>query len=138
MTMITNPVGSAATSAATSSAGQQSATSAAQSIGSLNSSEFLQLLVAQLTHQDPTNPMNPTQMISETSTLSMVQDIQTLSQTMDNMQAQTLVNQNVTYTDANGNAQSGTVSGVTFGANGPLLNIGQTQVALTSVTGVGA
>ena len=138
MTMITSPVGSAAASAATTPTGQQAATSAAQSIGSLNSSEFLQLLVAQLTHQDPTNPMNSTQMISETSTLSMVQDIQTLTQTMDNMQAQTLVNQNVNYTDANGNAQSGTVTGVSFGANGPLLNIGQTQVALTSVTGVGA
>lgn len=117
--------------------------SAGSALGSLNSSEFLQLLVTQLTHQDPTNPMDPTQMISQTSTLTMVQDLQNLTTSMQqlqanvaNQEAQGLISRAITYQDSSGATNSGTVSSVSFSSSGPTLSVNGSQVPLSSVTSV--
>ena len=38
-----------------------------------------------------------------------------------------LIGKNVTWTDAEGVSKSGTVSGVTFGVDGPMLDVGETD-----------
>jgi flagellar basal-body rod modification protein FlgD len=141
-----NAITSPSISQTTSAAGvpQSASSTSSQSssgLGSLTSNDFLQLLVTQLTNQDPSNPVDPTQMIAQTATLTMVQDLQSLQQSVAQLQqsqavaqASALISQQVTYQDSSGNSQSGLVSSVSVGPSGPLLNIGGAQVPLSQVT----
>ncbi|WP_170213473.1 hypothetical protein [Nocardioides daphniae] len=47
-----------------------------------------------------------------------------------------LVGRHVTWSDADGEIHKGVVSGVTFGASGPVLDIGGTEVPLANVVSV--
>ncbi len=136
---ITPPVSTA--SPISSTTGSTGSAPSSSGLGSLTSNDFLQLLVTQLTNQDPSNPVSPTQMIAQTATLTMVQDLQGLQQSVAQMQqtqaltqASSLISQQVTYQDSSGSTQSGQVSSVSVGSSGPLLNIGGAQVPLSSVT----
>lgn len=122
-----------------------SATSAtANPLSTLNASDFLTLLVTQLKNQDPTSPMDPTAMITQTSTLTEVQDIQAMDTAITSMQSaasQTqavgMINKPITYTNTDGTTGSGTVSSVSFGSSGPTLNVNGSQIALSAVQTVG-
>ncbi|MEO7241497.1 MAG: flagellar hook capping FlgD N-terminal domain-containing protein [Variovorax sp.] len=54
---------------------------------------FLKLLVAQLTNQDPTNPMDNAQMTSQIAQINTVTGIQQLNETMKGMAAQATASQ---------------------------------------------
>lgn len=49
------------------------ATTETRSAGSANDSAFLQLLVTQLKHQDPTKPLDPTQTVTQLATFAFVE-----------------------------------------------------------------
>ncbi len=109
----------------------------------MNSQEFLQLLVAQLTNQNPLNPANPTQLMAQTAQLTMVQSMQTMQQEMTSMTgvsseqaAVSMLGKNVTATDSNGNPLTGSVSAVNMTSTGPLLTVGSQQIPLASITGI--
>jgi flagellar basal-body rod modification protein FlgD len=123
-----------------STSGTQLATS--NSTSSLGQSDFLQLMMDQLQHQDPLSPNDPTQYLSELaqfSSLEQMNNVATTNQASANETAATealaLVGKNVTYTDAAGTGQTGTVSSVQFTSTGPTLTIGASSgVALSNVT----
>jgi flagellar basal-body rod modification protein FlgD len=80
---------------------------------------FLKLLVAQMRYQDPSNPVDSTQMIAQTATFTQVEKLEqlaTLSATSLVLQEQAtagaMVGRQVTYTDTNGESVSGLVSSV--------------------------
>jgi len=105
---------------------------------------FLKLLVAQLKYQDPTNPADATQFMSQTAQFTVVEKLDALSaldqQVLDATRTQSaasLIGRQVTYTDYSGTSRTGTVTGTTFGSRNPTLTIDGTQVALDSVTAVG-
>jgi flagellar basal-body rod modification protein FlgD len=105
---------------------------------------FLKLLVAQLKYQDPTNPTDATQFMSQTAQFTVVEKLDALSaldqKVLDATRAQSaasLIGRQVTYTDYSGTSRTGTVTGTTFGSQNPALTIDGTQVALDSVTAVG-
>ena len=105
---------------------------------------FLKLLVAQLKYQDPTNPTDATQFMSQTAQFTVVEKLDALSaldqKVLDATRAQSaasLIGRQVTYTDYSGTSRTGTVSGTTFGSQNPALTIDGTQVALDAVTAVG-
>src|SRR5450755_697662 len=77
--MTTNPIGSATsgTSAATGAAASGSA-----SIGGLTMNDFLTLMTAQLQNQDPLNPTDSNQYLSQLSELSTVEGISQLNTSM--------------------------------------------------------
>src|SRR5271166_1952094 len=113
-----------ATSSVTSAA-QQGSTSAstASATQSLNYNDFLTLLMAEMKNQDPTQPMDPAQMVSQLATVSEVgQAVQTnthlasLLTATSLTQAESLIGKTITSSD-----------GATSG-----------QVASVSVTGAGA
>ncbi|MGN1393468.1 MAG: flagellar hook assembly protein FlgD [Succinivibrionaceae bacterium] len=52
---------------------------------SLNQEDFLSLLTTELSNQDPTNPADSTQMMSQMSQLSMVQSLAELNQTASSL-----------------------------------------------------
>ena len=51
----------------------------------LNQSDFIQLLVAQVKHQDPTKPMDPSQFMSQLTQSSMVNGINELQKSFDTL-----------------------------------------------------
>jgi flagellar basal-body rod modification protein FlgD len=110
-----------------------------------NSEMFLKLLVTQLKNQDPTAPMDSTQMISQTSQLASMEQLTALnSSTTDsyNLQmrsaAANIVGKDVSWTDADGAPQHGVASAVSFSGTTPTVTVGDATVALTALTGVSA
>ena len=128
------------TTSTLSTSGTQLATS--NSASSLGENDFLQLMMDQLQNQDPLSPDDPTQYVSELaqfSSLEQMNNVATTNQASANETANTealaLVGKSVTYTDAAGTGQTGTVSSVQFTSTGPTLTIGSSSgVALSNVT----
>jgi flagellar basal-body rod modification protein FlgD len=105
--------------------------------------EFLQLMMDQLQNQDPLNPSDPTQYLSELAQFSSVEQEMSIANTSATAadetaatQALQLLGTTVTYIDPTGATQTGVVSQVDFsGNNGPTLTVGGTPgVLLSSVT----
>jgi flagellar basal-body rod modification protein FlgD len=107
-----------------------------------NSQTFLQLLVAQLENQDPTNPADPTQFMTEIAQLTAVQSQTSLSAEEQTVAADSMIGFSVTGAGALGATYTGQVTGVLLSSSGaPTLQVetapGQTQdLSLTNVTAV--
>jgi len=108
----------------------------------MNSSMFLQLLVTQLQNQDPSNPMDTDQMVSQTTELSIMEQLESLSSTQNQSfalqmraAASELLGQKVSYKNSDGDSVSGTVSSISFANDVPMLTVGTDQVSLDDLTG---
>lgn len=144
----TNPGAASNGTGAASSAGSSTSQSSTLSSNQLNQLSnpqlFLQLLVAELQNQDPTNPMNPSQILSQTASLTQMEAINSMVTAVNGEQsasktgeATSLIGQNVSAT-VNNATVSGTVSAVTLSATGdPTLVVNGTNVPLAAVTSVG-
>lgn len=106
---------------------------------------FLQLLVAQMKYQDPMNPTDSGEFLAQSAQFTALEKMQDVAdQTAQLVSSQLafgasgLVGRSVTWTDAAGIPQSGTVDGVTFGTDGPMLAVAGAQVALGQVQSVTA
>ena len=133
-------------STATDTFGGASSTASSNSAGSLGESDFLELMMDQLKNQDPLNPADPTQYMSELASFSTLeQEMQISSSTTESAAdesanaALNLVGKTVSYTDDTGASDSGTVSSVDFTSSGPTLTIGSTSgISLSSITSASA
>ncbi|WP_448625367.1 flagellar hook assembly protein FlgD [Geodermatophilus sp. URMC 64] len=83
---------------------------------------FLKLLVAQMRYQDPSNPADTTQFMSQTATFTQVEKLEqlvtqnaSLVALQKSMSAGSLVGHTVTYTDDTGVEQTGKVTSVVLG-----------------------
>jgi flagellar basal-body rod modification protein FlgD len=138
---MTDAIGATAAAGATSAA-STAATTGAPAFNAMGSDAFLKLLVAQLKYQDPTHPMDGTQMLGQTAQFQMVEKLQQLSDQNTSLLAEQqtlasigLVGRTVAYSD-NSHAASGVVSSVRFSTGGPVLTVGVTEVPLHAVTEV--
>lgn len=109
----------------------------------LDGEVFLKLLVTQLTHQDPSSPMDTNEMISQTTQLAMMEQLTALTDTgteafaLSMRQAATaLIGQEATYKDADGKSVTGVVTKVSFDGPIPQVTIGDKTVALDAITGI--
>lgn len=137
----TEGVGSTASA---SSAGLSSLVSTTAT-GSADKDMFLQLLVAQLKYQDPSNPADTTQFMAQTAQFTALEKMQAVAdQTKAVLAAQmafggvSMVGRTVDYQLSDGTTGSGVVSSVTFDATGPVLDIAGTAVPLINVVTVTA
>ena len=98
---------------------------------------FLKLLVAQLKYQDPSNPADPTQFMSQTAQFTQVEklgDIADLMKSQRLTSASALVGHPITYMDESGAQLSGTISAAKLnGDSEPILRVGNTDVLLSKV-----
>jgi flagellar basal-body rod modification protein FlgD len=108
-----------------------------------NSQTFLQLLVAQLENQDPTNPTDPTSFMTEIAQLTAVQSQTSLSAEEQTVAADSMIGLTVTGTGPSGTSLTGQVAGVLLSSSGaPTLEVqaaagGDPQdMSLTNVTSV--
>lgn len=108
----------------------------------LGENDFLKLMMDQLQNQDPLNPSDPTQYMSELASFSSLeQETQIAGSTASaaTQQASTsalgLLGHTVSYQDSNGVTQTGVVNKVDFTSSGPSMTIGTTPgIALGSIT----
>jgi flagellar basal-body rod modification protein FlgD len=126
-------------------AGSNATTSSASSgLNQLdNSQTFLQLLVAQLENQDPTNPTDPTSFMTEIAQLTSVQSQTSLSAEEQTVAADSMMGLSVVGNSSAGTPLSGLVTGVLLSSNGPPtleIDTGNSDspqdMALTAVTAV--
>lgn len=109
----------------------------------LDSEVFLDLLVTQLTNQDPSSPMDTSQMISQTTELATMEQLTALATTsseafaLDMRQAATaLVGRQATYEGDEGQPVTGLVEKVSFAGAVPEVIIGGTAVPLDQISAV--
>jgi flagellar basal-body rod modification protein FlgD len=130
---------------ATSSTTDGSSTSSTSSTQGGDKNMFLQLLVAQMRYQDPSNPTDSTQFLSQTAQFTALEKMTDVAdKTTQLLSAQMafgasgLVGRHVTYADSTGATGQGTVDGVTFGTDGPMLTVGSASIPLAQVQSVTA
>jgi flagellar basal-body rod modification protein FlgD len=135
----------AAAAAAAATAGQAtaSASSTVERSGQMGSDTFLQLLVAQMRYQDPSNPASSTDFIAQTATFTQVEKLEQLvnqNKSMLVMQesatAGALVGRTATYTDDNGEPVTGLVTSVQLATTGTeaAATIGGKKIAVGRLT----
>jgi flagellar basal-body rod modification protein FlgD len=137
------PVSGATGATPISSVLQQSPPAAAVS-DPMGKDTFLKLLVAQLKYQDPMNPADGTQFLTQTAQFTTVEKLSEISKQNDVMiQAQnilgasSLVGRIVSYLDANGATGTGVVSSVRLDSkNGATVHVGDVDVPVARVTEV--
>jgi flagellar basal-body rod modification protein FlgD len=98
------------------------ATSTVDRPDQMDKDTFLKLLVAQMRYQDPSNPTDPTQFMSQTAAFTQVEKLdQLVTQNASivalqkTMNAGALVGHTVSYTDDSGATQTGAVTSVVLG-----------------------
>lgn len=119
---------------------QQATESSLQALGGIGSDGFLKLLIAQLQYQSPLDPKDPGDLMVQTSQLAQLdatQQMIALQQRDLGLQqavaAAGLLGAEVTATGADGALVAGTVEAVRYTEQGPVLDVGGTEVALGAV-----
>jgi len=109
----------------------------------LDNETFLTLLVAQLKYQDPSSPMDTTQMMAQTTQLASMEQLTTLTTTMSEsfalqmrVAAANLIGQEVTYTNAEGETVTGVASSVSYKNSVPSVTVDGEDVVLDAISTV--
>jgi flagellar basal-body rod modification protein FlgD len=134
MSTSVSPVGSTTGAAASTTT---SSPSAASATNALSYDDFLTLLMTELQHQDPTQPMDPTAMVTQLATVSQVgqsvltnQHLTSLLNVSSLDQAENMIGRTVTSADG---ATSGVVASVSVSNTGPTATLADGgTVSLTS------
>jgi flagellar basal-body rod modification protein FlgD len=141
--MSTTGVNGSTTLSTTGSTLSTQGTTVTNQANNLGENDFLTLMMDQLKAQDPLNPSDPSQYMSELAQFSSLQTEQNIASSTASSASQQstaaalgLLGHTVSYTDSSGVLQSGTVSKVDFTSSGPSLTIGSTTgITLSAVTG---
>lgn len=106
----------------------------------LDSSQFMQILLAQLTHQNPLEPMNNAEMMSQFSQLNSLQELRGINSSMETVSAtsqtaylSSLIGRTVKASRADGKIIEGVVEGVVTEVDNPQVLIGDERVDLINV-----
>ena len=127
------------TGVATPFASLQQGTGVAKDKTSLGKEQFLNLLVTQMRYQDPSAPMDSSQIMSQTASLSTVEQLQELTTTQREafglqmrLSASSFVGQQISW-DVEGVTKTGIVDSASFAAAKPVLKVGADTVDLDKV-----
>ncbi len=116
------------------------ANAAKPSSNQMDSNQFMQILMAQLTHQNPLEPMNNAEMMSQFSQLNSLQELREIHTGMDKVSASnqvmylaSLIGKNVKANRPDGKVIEGVVEGVVTEKDNPQLRIGTEEIPLDEV-----
>lgn len=105
--------------------------------------EFMGILMAQLTNQNPLEPMDDTAMVSQMVQMNTLTELQKISAAMTAMSqsnqfvsATNLMDKTVTYLNADQEPVTGVVSGVTMGESKIFLTVGLNSVEFSKIVRV--
>ncbi len=112
---------------------------------SLDKQAFLKLLVAQMRYQDPTSPMDTSQLMAQTTQLNTMERLVELSDTQRESfalqmrsSAAALVGREVTWKDSETTTRTGVVTAVSYAGAVPTVRVGDTDVPLDAIGAVTA
>ena len=120
------------TSATDTTGTESSATSSTKttSTSTVDYNTFLQLLVAEMKNQDPTNPMDTAQYMSQFAQLSTVEQAMQTNAKLDALlssqslsQADGLIGKTVSFTDSTGASFSGKVVSISINSDGSIATL---------------
>jgi flagellar basal-body rod modification protein FlgD len=118
------------TSATSTSSTGSSATTTNTSSNTVDYNTFLQLLIAEMKNQDPTNPMDTSQYMSQFAQLSTVEQAMQTNSKLDSLlssqalsQADGLIGHTATFTDSSGATISGKVASVSINSDGAVATL---------------
>jgi flagellar basal-body rod modification protein FlgD len=132
-----------ATSSVTNSPDATNSTPSSLPVQTLGQSDFLKLLVTQMSSQDPMNPQSDTDFIAQVAQFSTLEATQSMQSSMSQIQssqqltqANGLLGKTVSVQDNQGLTVQGTVSSVQIQAGTPQLIINGQQYSLGQVLSV--
>ena len=102
----------------------------------LGKDDFLKLLVAQLQSQDPLNPMEDKEFISQMAQFTSLEQMKNVSNAVQITQATSYIGKQVTWDDETGEQQTGIVKAVRITSGEPKIVVGDQNIALAKVTSV--
>ncbi|WP_062204821.1 flagellar hook assembly protein FlgD [Demequina salsinemoris] len=133
------------TSSLTTTAALTTGTSVASGSQTLDSEAFMTLLVAQLTNQDPSDPMDTNEMMAQQVAMAQMEQVVSQTETIQEqfaltmrMAASEMVGKQVSYYDSEGNVVTGEATSANFAASVPVVTIDGTDVSLDEVLSVDA
>jgi flagellar basal-body rod modification protein FlgD len=107
---------------------------------SSKSDDFMKLLLAQLTHQNPMEPLKDNEMLSQYAQLNSVQELQSIHTVMNNVlqgsqvgYAASLIGKVAKINKSDGKQIEGVVTGVTISSDQIMVQIGKDQAPLANV-----
>jgi len=123
---------------ATDSTNKSTSTTTTTSSTGVDYNTFLQLLIAEMKNQDPTNPMDTSQYMSQFAQLSSVEQAMQTNNKLDALlssqslsQANGLIGKTVSFTDSTGASFSGKVASVSINSDGSIATLENgTKVAI--------
>jgi len=114
-----------------------SSTAAASAGQTLNQADFLQLLVTQMSSQDPLDPQSDTEFAAQLAQFSALQQTQDMSQNLSALQASSMLGETVTAAPSDGSAPvTGLVSSVSISAGTPTVMVNGQPYNLNQVTAI--
>jgi len=117
--------------------GADPAQAAAAAGQTLTQANFLQLLVTQMSSQDPLNPESNTDFAAQLAQFSALQQSQAMSQDMSILQANSMMGEMVTVAPSNGSGSvTGQVSGVQVQSGTPVIVLNGQSYSLNQVTAI--
>jgi flagellar basal-body rod modification protein FlgD len=117
--------------------GPDAAQAAAAANQTLSQANFLQLLVTQMSSQDPLNPQSDTDFAAQLAQFSALQQSQNMSQDMSVLQANSMMGEMVTVAPSDGSAPvTGQVSGVQISSGTPVVMVNGQTYNLSQVTAI--
>jgi len=113
--------------------------------GSLTTTDFMQMLIAELQNQDPTQPMSSEDLLGQLATMSQLQsttDLDTALQANTTNQQLSIgasfIGKTINGKDDSGNAVSGVVDQAFLQSGNAYVGVGNSQVQLANITNVAA
>jgi flagellar basal-body rod modification protein FlgD len=101
------------------------------------------MMITELQNQDPSDPMDSSQMLQEITQMGQISTAEQLDTTLTGMEtgqnlsnASAMIGMQVEGTDAAGNSVNGTVSSVTISNGAPSLNVGSSTLTLDQITNI--
>ena len=124
-----------ATSGTTGTTGNTSTTTVTKTTD-LGKDDFLKLLVAQLQSQDPLNPMEDKEFISQMAQFTSLEQMKNVSNAVQITQATSYIGKQVRWDDEMGEQQTGIAKAVRIVSGEPKIVVGDQNIALAKVTSV--
>jgi flagellar basal-body rod modification protein FlgD len=124
------------TTNSTTSTGTSASDAAPLPTQTLSQADFLQLLVTQLSAQDPMNPQSNLDSIAQMAQFSALQESQTTETDMARLNATALIGQTVSVQNTDGTTANGVVSGMQVNSGTPQIVINGMPYDLTQIMSV--
>lgn len=108
-------------------------TAASSSKNSVGKDEFLKLMMTQMQYQDPLNPMDNSQMLSQLAQFSSLEQISNLNSNIERTGSASMVGHTVQGTTADGEIVIGVVSHIEFEDGYPVIIVDEQRIPMTNL-----